>query len=143
MNFFTKKNVSIIGIIIAILFLVMTTSMITLYSDDFYYISFFDGGFSEFVQNNINHYLNVNGRVLVHILDEICLNLGKIPYILTLVGMLLYIFYTSNKIILSFILPKDNIKNNILYSTCLSMILFLFIDVCVLKETAFWITRFF
>lgn len=136
-----KNKIAIICIVICILLLISVTSITTLYSDDFFYFSFTQNGLEHFIKSNINHYLNVNGRVIVHLVDEIILFIGKVAYIPMLIFMLLYIFYTANKIILSHIMPKEKLKDNLLYSICISFILFLGIDVFILKETAFWITR--
>lgn len=135
MNDLTKKSISIIGIIFSIIMLILVLNKIELYSDDFYYKSFLKG---DFIKLNIEHYEKVNGRVLVHILDEIMLNMNIYVYIAFLILCLSYDFYFVSK----FILLKTNYysKENLLYSIGISFILFLLIDVYVLKETAFWIT---
>lgn len=43
----------------------------TVYSDDYWYGTFFRGGLREFIRNTINHYQTNNGRMFVHIL--VCL----------------------------------------------------------------------
>lgn len=46
---------------------------ITVYSDDYWYGTFFQGGLVQFLRNTLNHYRTVNGRVFVHILIPIVL----------------------------------------------------------------------
>lgn len=46
---------------------------ITVYSDDYWYGTFFQGGLVQFLRNTLNHYLTTNGRVFVHILIPIVL----------------------------------------------------------------------
>lgn len=44
--------------------------MIPAFGDDYYYGTFFYGGFDRFVSENVKHYRETNGRALVHLLDE-------------------------------------------------------------------------
>ena len=46
---------------------------LTVYSDDYWYGTFFRNGLRGFARNTINHYKETNGRVLVHILIPILL----------------------------------------------------------------------
>ena len=46
---------------------------LTVYSDDYWYGTFFRGGLRGFVRNTVDHYKTTNGRVLVHILIPIVL----------------------------------------------------------------------
>ena len=52
-------------------------SMALLSCDDFFYSLFWREGLSGFVRKNIDHYLHVNGRVLVHLVCETVLHLGR------------------------------------------------------------------
>lgn len=48
-------------------------SQMTFYGDDYYYMTFFDGGFKNFVALNVTHYTEVNGRAIVHLIAELLL----------------------------------------------------------------------
>lgn len=48
-------------------------SQITFYGDDYYYMTFFDGGLKNFIALNVTHYTEVNGRALVHLIAELLL----------------------------------------------------------------------
>ncbi|MBQ5749243.1 MAG: hypothetical protein IIV87_03715, partial [Oscillospiraceae bacterium] len=41
---------------------------ITVYSDDYWYGTFFDGGLGGFIRNMIEHYRTTNGRLYVHLI---------------------------------------------------------------------------
>ena len=138
MKILNKNNIFILIIAIGMLFILAIVFSIELYSDDFFYITFLNNGISSFIETNINHYQTVNGRVLVHIIDEIVLKLGKWFYMIILPIMLLYIFYSSAKTLLKE--ASLSSKENILLSIAFSLSIFMYIDVYVLKETAFWIT---
>ena len=49
-------------------------------SDDFYYITFGDGGWSAFVENNLEHYRIMSGRVFVHLVLYPLLCLDMAPF---------------------------------------------------------------
>ena len=53
----------------------MVNLQIGLFGDDYYYATFTKNNFRELHKN---HYLEVNGRVIVHLLDSIFLSIPKI-----------------------------------------------------------------
>lgn len=53
-------------------------SKLVLFGDDYYYTSFFYKGWDHFLSENIHHWLETNGRALVHLIDEILLANGSI-----------------------------------------------------------------
>lgn len=57
----------------SLLMLMILLSKITLYSDDFYFGTFFDFGPQYFFDNTLDHYLTANGRMLIHFLLELTL----------------------------------------------------------------------
>lgn len=131
-----KLNFSFLGILIFSILFICILSKVELYADDFFYITFFDNGFKGFIQNNINHYNEVNGRAFVHLLAEFFLNAKQFIFILFIFLCLGYIFYFG----ISFLLPKQISNQNKLISICISANLLFCISVFVLKETTFWIT---
>lgn len=48
------------------------------YGDDYFYTTFLSGGLKSFAERNIWHYMEVNGRCFVHLLDELLLAGGTI-----------------------------------------------------------------
>ena len=61
----------VLGLAMALQFAVNT--QLTLYSDDYWYGTFFQQGLWGFLRNTAQHYLTTNGRVFVHILIPILL----------------------------------------------------------------------
>jgi len=61
-----------------LVFISVTASNIVLFGDDYYYTTFTSGGFENFVSLNVSHWNEVNGRALVHIIDELLLWKGTI-----------------------------------------------------------------
>lgn len=59
-------------------------------SDDFWYRYFLDGGLRNYLSIMKFHYINFNGRVLVHVADHIVLHLGNWSF--AVVGVLLLCF---------------------------------------------------
>ncbi len=55
-------------------------SYITLYSDDYQYATFFDGGLRAFWAKTVEHYLTVNGRAMIHFFAEVFLLFGTRLY---------------------------------------------------------------
>ena len=75
-NFHTKKVKTLFGAIFlayAVILTVLLLSKITVYSDDYYFGTFFDDGFLGFWEKTIDHFQNSNGRMLVHFLLEVTL----------------------------------------------------------------------
>ena len=58
-------------------------------SDDFYYVTFGDGGWQAFVENNLEHYRTLTGRVFVHLVlyPLLCLDMWPLRFfVAVLVG---------------------------------------------------------
>ena len=106
---------------------------VDLNADDFYYACFLQDGFDSFVKQNIIHYRTFNGRVLVHLLVQIVLYLGRPAYVFSCVGML--ILYP---LLGRWAAGLD--RDTRLTAPLVFLLLFLLIDVRVLKESVFWIS---
>ena len=52
----------------AMVLLAVLNTKITVYSDDYWYGTFFDDGFGGFCRNMIEHYRTTNGRFYVHLI---------------------------------------------------------------------------
>lgn len=58
-------------------------------SDDFYYVTFGDGGWTAFVNNNLEHYRTMSGRVFVHLIlyPLLCLDMWPLRgFVAVLIG---------------------------------------------------------
>lgn len=63
-----------VGVLLAAMLLqLLVNTRITVYSDDYWYGTFFRNGLWGFVRNTVSHYLHTNGRVYVHILVPLVL----------------------------------------------------------------------
>ncbi len=51
----------------------ITMQTLPLFGDDYYYATFFSNGFSGFISETVRHYTEVNGRALIHFIDELLL----------------------------------------------------------------------
>ena len=58
----------------------MTAFVTVLFGDDYYYAYFVKAGGEFFLSENIVHYEQTNGRVLVHLLDELLIGFGLTPW---------------------------------------------------------------
>ena len=60
-------------LLLAMLLQLAVNAHLTVYSDDYWYGTFFQDGFKGFLRHSWNHYQNTNGRVYVHLLIPILL----------------------------------------------------------------------
>ncbi len=58
----------------------LITFFTTYFGDDYYYAAFVRNGSNYFIDENILHYETVNGRALVHLLDELLIGWSFIPW---------------------------------------------------------------
>lgn len=126
---------SVFFIIISVALISFLSGLIYLYSDDVFYASFLKNGFDNFIKMNIEHYNKINGRMLVHIIDEIVLFSGKSLFIIINPLMLLSFSYLSAKCI--------NHTKNKEKTFCITAIILFFI-MCmpkeIINESVYWIT---
>ncbi len=114
------------------------SSMLYLYSDDVYYLTFLKSGFDNFVHMNIAHYQHINGRMLVHILDQIILFFGNGLFAAVNTLMIVGFAILSAK---CFIADGQPLKKERLY-LCISAVLFFILCLPhgVTSQTIYWIT---
>ena len=128
MNF---KKIILLSFFFILVFLI--NSQIGLFGDDYYYVSFVKNNFFELHKN---HYIEVNGRAIVHLLDSIFLALPKIFWSILNSLMISSIAYFASKIIALFSSKKNIFEK--------SIIIFLFsiltIDILVTRQSVYWIT---
>ena len=97
---YLKPNtiISAICFLLVILFIFYLSSLTLLFADDFMYGTFLRGGFSGFISENIWHYSNFNGRVIVHILAQLTLYFDMILFPFVNVAMLILFAVFSLKL---------------------------------------------
>lgn len=67
------KLFSVVVMAVAVLLFILLLSKITAYSDDYRFGTFFDYGLLHFWDQTVSHYMESNGRLLVHFLLELTL----------------------------------------------------------------------
>lgn len=67
------KRIALICMAVSVFLFILLLSKITAYSDDYHFGTVFDYDFSRFCDQTFSHYLESNGRLLVHFLLELTL----------------------------------------------------------------------
>lgn len=73
-------------------------SKITVFCDDYWYGAFFRDGFSGFWELTKWHYLNFNGRALVHFAAEVVMAADKYIYMFVAPAMLVLVFFLGQRL---------------------------------------------
>lgn len=104
--------------------------------DDFFYAAFSNSGVGRFISAHIDHYVNINGRSIVHILDSIFLWLPHIIW--KIVNPLMWVAIVMNIYRLINIYVKDRAKLRlVMFMLCGA---FLTIHIEMAKESTLWMT---
>lgn len=122
-------------ILAALLLFGVVSGLTYFYADDFYYAIFFRGGLAEFWQRTAEHYRTMNGRALVHFIDEIVLMFGTKLFAVLSPFMLFSFFYCSAKTVLA--APERTRK---IYFILAGLAITMLLPMRVARETLFWIT---
>lgn len=136
------KNIHLVFFALFAAFETLIIRNVALYSDDYYYASFFYNGFDYFLSENKVHYLKTNGRAFVHFLDELLLANGtiwmwKVFSVLCLCGIVWLAALIASSA------HKNGIKTNefrvslIVISACVSAI-----PIGAANQTLYWATGF-
>lgn len=117
----------------------VTVFSIEIFGDDYYYATFTDSG-DFFVSENIRHFKEVNGRVLVHLFDELLLS----DKTLTLFGMAI-LLSIGCIVFFSAAIASNAHKNGFLtdrfaYSLITTSFLFATLHLDFLREAVYWST---
>ncbi|WHH60463.1 DUF6056 family protein [Petroclostridium sp. X23] len=115
------------------------SNMIYFYSDDMYYASFSKNGYNHFIKMNIAHYKNINGRAMVHILDEALLMFGKKLFAVINPIMILGFAFLASKC-LNFKDTINSAKENTYISTAITLFFIMCLPKQMINETVYWIT---
>lgn len=93
-----KKYIPLIFAALTFIFTFLVNENIYLFGDDYYYIGFSQGSIAEYFVRNAEHYTNMNGRAIVHLLVTFFLSIDMIWWKLFNSFMLACITYFGAKI---------------------------------------------
>lgn len=138
-NFIIKNKNAIFAAVLALaafgVFLRVFLSL-ELYSDDFYYSTFFRDGPASFFEKVKDHFETFNGRTLIHFVIWISLALGRTftPILMTAVLFAVPLAFAKTE--------KSNICG--VFTLCAFFAMFMMtVSVTVLRESLFWTSGFF
>jgi len=129
----------ICSLLVAAIFIFYINAQVLLYADDFLYGTFFRNGFLGFLERNVWHYANFNGRVFVHILVQIMLVFDTLLFPFINLGFLVLICFFSYK----FQNKKEKInkfKVNLIPYTAFLLATIMLLNVSILRESYLWIS---
>lgn len=141
------KSYHKVAVIMFLAFEIYLHFFIHLYGDDYYYASFFKEGFRGFIYLTKLHYIEVNGRAFIHMLNEIMLLAG--PYVWRIFNPIIIIvisiliakiasrYYRIDNLIDD---EKRNIKNFYKKSVVVSILLFSVLNIWITRQSVYWIT---
>lgn len=109
-----------------------------LYVDDYNYGTFLSEGFRSFVDKNIDHYINMNGRVMVHLLVQMVTHYGT-----TIFPVVAILVVTALAVVLAMLGDIPLKSREFVLFDALFVSLILAIQVVTLREGLLWISAFF
>lgn len=123
--------------LVAFTFAYIVMRSVPLFGDDYYYSTFWGNGFHSFFLKHKDHYINDNGRSLVHILATFFLMLPPWAWqILNSIFCAAFVFF-GGKIILS--RKKINAFKCFVVGAVLSSCLF-FMNIKMTRQSVYWLT---
>ncbi len=145
MKSFLQRASSKLHLLIFAVFTIMQGSIIdkiVLFGDDYYYTSFFYNGAEYFFGENAKHWLETNGRALVHLLDEFLLAGGTIILwkIFAVIVISLIAFFTA--LIASRAWNEGVNTESFKISLVISCACVAFISILTANQTLYWATGF-
>lgn len=126
------------ALLVMLVVLAYLNTKITVYSDDYWYGTFFDGGFVAFLKEMYRHYRETNGRLYVHLIIPVVL-LFDTKLFVVLSPILLALLYGVGAKVLNARLKLENL----LLAAALGMLVTLACDVQYLRMTVLWISAYF
>lgn len=146
MKFITKltKNIHYAVLVLYGAFEAFILSRIAMFGDDYYYSTFFRGGFSHFLSENTRHYMETNGRALVHVLDEVLIKNGRmLPFKVFASEVLLLMPFFMALICAEVWRDSENVSGErFRVSLVLSCVLCSFVPIETARQTLYWATGF-
>lgn len=125
-------------LLLAMALLALLNSRITLYSDDYWYGTFFDGGLRAFCENMARHYRETNGRFYVHVIIPFVLLFDTKLFLVISPILLALLYYFGAKL-----LDLSRSPSQLLIAAALGVFVTLSCDVQYLRMTVLWISAYF
>lgn len=116
----------------------LLNSYITLYSDDYWYGTFYNQGFRGFLKNMADHYLHTNGRFYVHLIVPTVLLFGTKLFTFLSPVLLALLYWLGAKMTNDRLPPEGA-----LFSAALGVLATMAFDVQYLRMTLLWISAYF
>ncbi|MDO4618161.1 MAG: DUF6056 family protein [Clostridia bacterium] len=126
-----EKSFSLGMLFLSLVPFAIISGVICFYGDDFFYSVFFKDGLWEFWNKTVSHYLTMNGRALIHFVDEVVLVAGTPIFAFINPLMLFLLFFFASKTHLE--------DNNVVY-TVIALSVTLMIPQTIARESLWWIT---
>ena len=134
---FVKKYYHIVIFALFLFLEAVVIWQITQFGDDYYYMTFLSDGAKNFFELNVSHYLEVNGRAFVHLIDELILADRSLT-VWRIVGTALI---GSTVWLLALVaVGGERRSENFPAALICCCVLFSILDVMMLNETFYWIT---
>lgn len=126
------------ALVIAMALLTWINTKITVYSDDYWYGTFFDGGFVAFLKEMYRHYRETNGRLYVHLIIPTVLLFDTKLFIVLSPLLLAALYGVGAKVL------NEKISLPVLLAqAAFGILCTLACDVMYLRMTIFWISAYF
>ena len=125
-------------LLLSMLMLAFLNTKITVYSDDYWYGTFYNNGFYGFLKNMYSHYMDTNGRLYIHLIVPTVLLFGtKLFAVLSPVLLAVLYWYGAKTLNEKLTLPE------IMLSAAFGILCTLSCDVMYLRMTLLWISAYF
>lgn len=117
----------------------LTCFFTTYFGDDYYYAAFLKNGPEYMLSENILHYMQTNGRALVHIIDELLLgvsfNLWRVSSILVMAVLGVILAKLASRQY-----RKDADREEYKNALIIVLSLLSFTDIAILRQSFYWAT---
>lgn len=123
----------VIGVITFLSFFLINNNVIY-FGDDYYFLSFAKCNLSQYILKLVTHYKLDNGRIIVHMLDTICLKFPIVVWSVINSLMLTGICYLVSKIASNDNSQKMRVNFSIIFA------LIALLDIAVTNQSVYWIT---
>lgn len=134
----TALWVSVGLLALSMLLLLLLNTKITVYSDDYWYGTFFEGGPVSFLHQMLSHYRSTNGRLYVHIIVPIVLLFDTKLFAVLSPILLALLFWFGARYL------NDTLSTPaLLLSAALGVLGTMACDVAYLRMTLLWISAYF
>ena len=117
----------------------VTCFFTTYFGDDYYYAAFIKNGPEYMLSENLLHYMQTNGRALVHLIDEILIginfNVWRVSAVLLMTGLAVIMAKLASRQY-----RKDADREIYKNSLIAVLAIFSFTDIAILRQTVYWAT---